>query len=73
MRRLPKRPRTFGRTKSKPRKKKQKRQSQFLNFAKIFDRMIDSPIQNWYIKYDEHGQYKSMGIDFDGPRKERET
>ena len=72
MRKLPKRPRTFGRTKAKPYKKKQKPQM-FLDFAKIFDELIDSPMRNWYINYDEHGQYKSMGIDFAGPRKEKQS
>jgi hypothetical protein len=75
MKRLPKRPRTFGRTKYKVHKKKQKRQSRFSNakISKIFDEMINIPAYWYYIKYDEHGQYSSVGVDFDGTRKEQLT
>jgi hypothetical protein len=66
MRKLPKRPRTFGRTKCKAHKNKQKQQRRFSNarISKIIDDMINSPAYRYYIKYDEHGQYAGVGIDF---------
>jgi hypothetical protein len=72
MRKLPKRPRTFGRTKYKSRKKKQRRFSS-ARFSKMIDKMINSPVYRYYIKYDEHGQYSGVGVDFDGPKKEQRT
>lgn len=67
MKKLPKRPRTFGRTKHKSHKKKRTRLTSE-EIMKIFDEMINSPAYWYYIKYDEYGQY--AGIDFGTPIKE---
>jgi hypothetical protein len=59
--------------KAKPYKKKQKPQM-FLNerFFQALEKMCNNQGW-WYIKYDEHGQYAGMAIDFGGPRKEQEV
>lgn len=65
MKKLPKRPRIFGRTKYKAHKNKQKQQRRFSNarISKIFDDMINSPIRMWHINYDEYGKYVSVALD----------
>ena len=58
MRKLPKRPRTFGRTKAKPYPQKRKKQQVFLNeqYIQAFDELLGGLV-SWLIDQDEHGVY----------------
>jgi hypothetical protein len=63
VRKLPKRPRTFGRTKAKPYPQKRKKQQVFLNeqYIQVFDELLDGLV-SWLIEHNEHGMYARVRI-----------